>query len=246
MSDDVTRAWIAGAEAARAADVAALDRVGRAHAEGCEGDHCVVALRAALAAVTDAPLPAPPAPPQSPLPSPDGGTGPQGDGAPAGGLSVAAGDGPTVEVWRAVWEDDGREPASPWPVEVWRHGDGWAARDLLSATRPVGDTPEAAILACRVLRGRRLRELVPPGMRTAEERVAHSRAWYARRESGLLDLTDEVAALAHCPDGHYWRPGAGIEQVVDIGDPGLPLPRREVVSLCPRCGFDWRLSSEDA
>ena len=89
MSAEEAQAWLAGAQAARAADVAALDRVGRAHAEGCEGDHCVVALRAALAAVTDAPLPAPPAPPQSPLPSPDGGTGPQGDGAPAGGLSVA-------------------------------------------------------------------------------------------------------------------------------------------------------------
>ena len=259
MSDDVTRAWIAGAEAARAADVAALraerlrlrDEAAKARGMGLRHaaeDTTARALGAGVCAdiVEGMPLPTPPAPPQSPLPSPDGGTGPQGDGAPAGGLSVAAGDGPTVEVWRVVWEDDGREPASPWPVEVWRHGHGEAARDMLSATRPVGDTPEAAILACRVLRGRRLRELVPPGMRTAEERVAHSRAWYARRESGLLDLTDEVAALAHCPDGHYWRPGAGIEQVVDIGDPGLPLPRREVVSLCPRCGFDWRLSSEDA
>ena len=95
-------AWLAGAQAARAADVAALDRVGRAHAEGCEGDHCVFALRAVLAAVTDAPLPAPPAPPQSPLPSPDGGTGPQGDGAPAGGLSVAVAGGDAGERLRAL------------------------------------------------------------------------------------------------------------------------------------------------
>jgi hypothetical protein len=62
----------------------------------------------------------------------------------------------------------------------------------------------------------------------------------------VLDLTDEVAALAHCPDGHHWRPGAGVERVVDIGDPGAPYLRREVVSACPRCGFGWRLSAEDA
>ena len=128
MSDDVTRAWIAGAEAARAADVAALDRVGRAHAEGCEGDHCVVALRAALAAVTDAPLPAPPAPPQSPLPSPDGGTGPQGDGAPAGGLSVAGAyvDAAGVCEQRAQTQD--RLAAASPPGE--RLSRAWAADEL--------------------------------------------------------------------------------------------------------------------
>jgi hypothetical protein len=128
MDDDVTRAWLAGAQAARASDVAALDRVGRAHAEGCEGDHCVVALRAALAAVTDAPLPAPPAPPQSPLPSPDGGTGPQGDGAPAGGLSVAGAyvDAAGVCEQRAQTQD--RLAAASPPGE--RLSRAWAADEL--------------------------------------------------------------------------------------------------------------------
>ncbi len=164
MSAEEARAWLAGAQAARAADVAEVRRLAGGHSAAVRW-YCAettaaspewseradyesrasATLQGAGDALAALPLPPPPqtapAPPQSPLPSPDGGTGPQGDGAPAGGLSVAAGDGPTVEVWRVVWEDDGREPASPWPVEVWRHGDGWAARDLLSATRPVGDTP---------------------------------------------------------------------------------------------------------
>lgn len=166
--DDVTRAWIAGAQAARAADVAALraerlrlrDEAAKARGMGLRHaaeDTTARALGAGVCAdiVEGMPLPAPPAPPQSPLPSPDGGTGPQGDGAPAGGLSVA--------------------------------------------------------------------------------------------EAGqALDLTDEVAALAHCPDGHHWRPGAGVERVRDIGDPGRPYLRRIVASDCPRCGFEWPISAEDA
>lgn len=100
--DDVTRAWIAGAQAARAADVAALraerlrlrDEAAKARGMGLRHaaeDTTARALGAGVCAdiVEGMPLPAPPAPPQSPLPSPDGGTGPQGDGAPAGGCGVA-------------------------------------------------------------------------------------------------------------------------------------------------------------
>lgn len=69
--------WLAGAQATRAADVAALRVIG-----------------GSAVYLAGLPLPTPdgnpPAPPQSPLPSPDGGTGPQGDGAPAGGCGVAA------------------------------------------------------------------------------------------------------------------------------------------------------------
>lgn len=111
--DDVTRAWIAGAEAARAADVAEVRRLADRHSaevrryyaetstaseqwlaharcEGAAGQ----ALGTAGNVLVALPLPSPPpqtapAPPQSPLPSPDGGTGPQGDGAPAGGCGVA-------------------------------------------------------------------------------------------------------------------------------------------------------------
>lgn len=185
--DDVTRAWIAGAQAARAADVATLraerlrlrDEAEKARAMGLRHaaeDTAARALGAGVCAdiVEGMPLPAPPAPPQGPLPSPDDGTGPQGDGAPAGGLSVAPGDGPTVEAWRVVVEGEGDEGPEAWPVEVWREGDGWACEDILAATRRSrGPTPEAAILRRTVFRaGARLRELVPPGMRTADERVA--------------------------------------------------------------------------
>ena len=103
MDDDVTRAWLAGAQAARAADVAALraerlrlrDEAAKARGMGLRHaaeDTTARALGAGVCAdiVEGMPLPAPPAPPQSPLPSPDGGTGPQGDGAPAGGRGVAA------------------------------------------------------------------------------------------------------------------------------------------------------------
>ena len=202
VMDDVMRAWIAGAQAARAADVAEVRRLADRHSaevrryyaetstaseqwlaharcEGAAGQ----ALGTAGNVLVALPLPSPPpqtapAPPQSPLPSPDGGTGPQGDGAPAGGLSVAAGDGPTVEAWRVVVEGEGDEGPEVWPVEVWREGDGWACEDILAATRRSrGPTPEAAILRRTVFRaGARLRELVPPGMRTADERVAHALA----------------------------------------------------------------------
>ena len=72
----VAESWLAGAEAARAVDVAALRVIGGS---------------AVYLAGLPLPTPdgSPPAPPQSPLPSPDGGTGPQGDGAPAGGCGVA-------------------------------------------------------------------------------------------------------------------------------------------------------------
>ena len=106
-------AWLAGARAARAVDVAEVRRLADRHSaevrryyaetstasdqwlaharcEGAAGQ----ALGTAGNVLVALPLPSPPpqtapAPPQSPLPSPDGGTGPQGDGAPAGGLSVA-------------------------------------------------------------------------------------------------------------------------------------------------------------
>jgi hypothetical protein len=114
-------AWLAGARAARAADVAEVRRLADRHSAEvrryyaetstaseqwlaharCEGAAGAVLARAGnvLAAL---PLPAPPAPPQSPLPSPDGGTGPQGDGAPAGGLSVAVAGGDAGERLRAL------------------------------------------------------------------------------------------------------------------------------------------------
>ncbi len=71
-------AWLAGAQAAREADVARL-----------RSAPLTLGTRGCAEAVEELPLPTPPAPPQSPLPSPDGGTGPQGDGAPAGGCGVA-------------------------------------------------------------------------------------------------------------------------------------------------------------
>jgi hypothetical protein len=102
MDDDVTRAWLAGAQAARASDVAALraerlrlrDEAAKARGMGLRHaaeDITARALGAGVCAdiVEGMPLPDPPAPPQSPLPSPDDGTGPQGDGAPAGGRGVA-------------------------------------------------------------------------------------------------------------------------------------------------------------
>lgn len=106
MDDDVTRAWLAGAQAARASDVAACDaeaawcdaRATGAESRRCEGDaeefragaRTARRLRADLR-VAPLPMPhgSPPAPPQSPLPSPDGGTGPRGGAAPAGGCGVA-------------------------------------------------------------------------------------------------------------------------------------------------------------
>ena len=106
-------AWLAGAEATRAADVAEVRRIAGEHSAAVRW-YCAettaaapdwseradyesrasATLQGAGDALAALPLPPPPqtapAPPQSPLPSPDGGTGPQGDGAPAGGCGVAA------------------------------------------------------------------------------------------------------------------------------------------------------------
>lgn len=203
-------AWQAGAEAARAGDVAALRaRRERLMREGCVGTilrdaDCVDAARAVeLAAdeVAGLPLPAPPAPPQSPEAPPDGGTEPGGGGAPARGLPVAAaageGDRPTVETWRVVVEGEGDEGPQVWPVEVWREGDGWACDDVLAATRRSrGPTPEAAILRRTVFRaGARLREFVPPGMRTADERVAHALASRGDAAGQAWERAELAAAL---------------------------------------------------
>jgi len=92
-------AWLAGAEAARAGDVAAL----RAEAERLAGlmatmpagstpgtEYVVAGLEHAAALAGRTPLPAPPAPPQCPEAPPDGGTEPVGGGTPARGLPVAA------------------------------------------------------------------------------------------------------------------------------------------------------------
>ena len=105
-------AWLAGAQAARAADVTEVRRLAGGHSAAVRW-YCAettaaspewseradyesrasATLQGAGDALAALPLPPPPqtapAPPQSPLPSPDGGTGPQGDGAPAGGCGVA-------------------------------------------------------------------------------------------------------------------------------------------------------------
>ena len=112
MSAEEARAWLAGAQAARAADVAEVRRLAGGHSAAVRW-YCAettaaspewseradyesrasATLQGAGDALAALPLPSPPqtapAPPQSPLPSPDGGTGPQGDGAPAGGCGVA-------------------------------------------------------------------------------------------------------------------------------------------------------------
>ena len=113
MSAEEARAWLAGAQATRAADVSELRRLAGGHSAAVRW-YCAettaaspewseradyesrasATLQGAGDALAALPLPPPPqtapAPPQSPLPSPDDGTGPQGDGAPAGGCGVAA------------------------------------------------------------------------------------------------------------------------------------------------------------
>lgn len=120
-------AWQAGAEATRAADVAALraerlrlrDEAAKALAIGLRHaaeDATARSLGAGVCAdiVEALPLPAPSAPPQCPEAPPDGGTEPGGGGAPARGLPVAAADNERRERLRALDLPDALRALAAW------------------------------------------------------------------------------------------------------------------------------------